>query len=121
MLARKLANLGAVAMIAVGIGGALYPKEFSRGYGLDADSENAATYVQAAGARDIALGIILLRASLHGKNKALRTALLCGALVAGSDLLLVGTRTRDPGKVAIHATGVTGILFVWLLAKFRES
>jgi hypothetical protein len=120
MLARRLANLGAAAMIAIGVGGIVYPKESARGYGIPADDDAGATYVRAAALRDVALGLILLRASLQGKKKALRTVLACTALVAGGDTLVVGALTRDPAKMAIHAIGLSGIAVVWLLAAFGE-
>jgi hypothetical protein len=121
MLARKLATLGAAGMIAIGIAGVIAPQRSARGYGIESEDANALAYVRAAAARDVAIGLVLLRASRKGGKKAFRTALACAALVPLADMTLVAVNTGDPRRLAVHAAGLAGIAAVWALATFGES
>ena len=95
------------AIIATGALGLAYPREAGRGFGIPAEDDAAVAYVRAVGARDVAIGAILLAASLRRKHKALRIAAAAGCAVSLSDFIT----TRRP----IHAAGAAFFAVLALL------
>lgn len=103
-------------MIAVGVAGAIAPKECARGYGIACEDDDTIAYVRAAAVRDAAIGLILMRAARKGGTKALRAALACAALVPLADMTIVATSSNDPRRLTLHAVGLAGIAAVWAMA-----
>lgn len=121
MLARNLATLGALGMIAVGTTGIVAPDAAARGYGIQPNDDGAIAYVRAAAARDVAIGAVLLRSAISGGRKGLRATLACAALIPLADLAIVAAKGGDPRRLLLHAAGLAGIATVWALATVGES
>ena len=107
-LLRTVAACAAGAgIIATGAVAIAYPREAARGFGVPAEDASALAYVRAAGARDAAIGAILVAASLRRKRKMLRITALAGCAISISDFAL----TRRP----IHAAGAAFFAVLALL------
>jgi hypothetical protein len=110
MYGRLLTVLGAVSVLGIGGAALLWPRQATRSYGIAKDGRNALAYVRATAARDLAMGAFVLWAALAGDRRAVEAGLGACALAPLADFLIVAERRGAVPQLAIHASGVAGIL-----------
>ncbi len=87
----RLVKLSALAFVAIGLGALSAPRSSSRGYGLPAGDATSLGYVRALGARDLALGLVLL--SLPDEPRVLARSVASCTVVAAADLLIIAAKS----------------------------
>jgi hypothetical protein len=85
--AHVLADLAGAGLIVVGTLGIVLPGALAQSFGLPVDEQHALGFVRAAGVRDVALGAIVLTASLTAAVTVLFVAIAAGLLVSISDFV----------------------------------
>ena len=102
----------AAGLCAIGAACFVAPAAAVRAYGLPLAGDADRWLVSAAGARDLALGLFLLGASLRRERAALRLMLLCGAIVPIADATIVATHAGlgNPPPLALHVGGALFML-----------
>ena len=120
MIGMILALLGAIAFIAIGIAALVAPKTSSEQYGLPSTEPYALSLVRALGARDLALGLILLGLVLGKAHFAILLTLTFSAVIAIIDALIVNReRGADARKsVFTHTIGALGCIAASLAIQF---
>ena len=106
-----LALLAAIGFLAIG-GAALFnPAELSHLYGTYVHEPNGRAFVRAAGARDIAFGVLLAVFSF-GDAHALVATLLAGAAIAAADFIIVlrANRRFERGPLLGHLAGLISLV-----------
>jgi hypothetical protein len=114
-----VAALGGLAFFMIGIGALLAPGLSSEQYGLPVTDRAALALVRAVGARDLALGIIILLL-LAGRNRgALELVLGVSILAALGDAAAVSAGRGDAGprQLGVHAGGAAALLVAWSLVR----
>jgi hypothetical protein len=114
-----LSALVALGFLALGAGAAVRPRALAAGYGVPADDGPQLAYVRAVGARDAALGLLVLSFLATRSRAPLRAVLGVSALVAASDFALVyGARGKAASpNLAIHGGGFAGLVAAWQLMR----
>lgn len=106
-----LALLAAFGFLAIG-GAALFnPAVLSHLYGTYVHEPNGRAFVRAAGARDIAFGVLLAVFSF-GDAHALVATLLAGAAIAAADFIIVlrANRRFERGPLLGHLAGLISLV-----------
>lgn len=83
-----LADIAAGGLIAVGILGIAAPLPLAASFGLPLRDRSAAGFVRALAARDLALGAVVLAASLRGEGIVLLIAIAAGLLISLGDFAI---------------------------------
>jgi len=106
MIGSFLARAGGAALCAVGVGGLLAPEVLAKNYGIPATTPEAHAYVRATAARDLVLGLLILRFSARGERGAVAATLAISTIAALTD----GINAAGTPSVAIHAGGAVALL-----------
>jgi peptidoglycan/LPS O-acetylase OafA/YrhL len=106
MIGSFLARSGGAAFCAIGVGGMLAPEALGKNYGVPATTPEARAYVRATAARDLILGLLILRFSARGQRDALATTLALSTIAALAD----GFNAAGTPSVALHAGGAVALL-----------
>jgi hypothetical protein len=117
MIARQLAGVGAVCVLGIGAAALVWPKRSTSTYGIPADDADTLAYVRAAAARDLVMGTFILWAALADDRKAMETGLAACIIAPAADLILARSRRGTIPQLAIHGSGVVGVLAVWALLR----
>jgi Domain of unknown function (DUF4267) len=117
MIARPLAGVGAVCVLGIGAAALVWPQRSTSTYGIPADDEDTLAYVRAAAARDLVMGLFILRAALADDRKAMEAGLAACIIAPAADLILARERRGNIPQLAIHGAGVVGIFAVWALVR----
>jgi len=110
MFGRLLTVLGALSVLGIGGVALVWPRQATRTYGIPKDGPNALAYVRATAARDLVMGAFVLWAALADDRRAVEAGLTVCALAPLADFLIVAERKGAVPQLAIHASGVAGIL-----------
>ena len=105
-----LALLAAIGFLAIGAAALFNPAVLSHLYGTYVHEPNGRAFVRAAGARDIAFGVLLAVFSF-GDAHALVATLLAGAAIAAADFLIVlrANRRFERGPLLGHLAGLISL------------
>jgi len=106
MIGSFLARGGGAAFCAIGVGGLLSPGTLGKNYGVPAETPEARAYVRATAARDLVLGLLILRFDARGERGALAATLAVSTIAALAD----GVNAAGTPSVAIHAGGAVALL-----------
>jgi hypothetical protein len=106
MIGSFLARAGGAAFCAIGVGGLLAPEALGKNYGVPATTPEAQAYVRATAARDLILGLLILRLSARGERSALTATLVVSTIAAVTD----GVNASGTPSVALHAGGAVALL-----------
>jgi hypothetical protein len=106
MIGSFLARCGGFALCAIGVGGLVSPETLGKNYGVSAAAPEAQAYVRATAARDLILGLLILRFSARGERDALAATLAVSTIAAVTD----GFNAAGTPSVAIHAGGAIALL-----------
>lgn len=97
-----------LGLIAIGTFGALAPRAASRLFGLPTERGATASWVTAAGVRDVALGFALLFAYLHGPRALVGEICLAMTVIPLSDAWITHRSGAHLHALA-HLTGALAI------------
>jgi len=106
MIGSFLARAGGAAFCAIGAGGLLAPEALGKNYGVPATTPEAQAYVRATAARDLVLGLLILRFSQRGERGALAATLAVSTIAALTD----AANAAGTPNVALHAGGAVALL-----------
>jgi peptidoglycan/LPS O-acetylase OafA/YrhL len=106
MIGTFLSRAGGAAFCAIGVGGLLSPEALGTNYGVSAASPEAQAYVRATAARDLVLGLLILRFSVRGERDALTATLAVSTIAALTDAV----NAAGTPSVALHAGGAVALL-----------
>lgn len=106
-----LVSIVTLMIIAIGLGYSFAPAKMAPGFGFTTVPENADSFFNLKGVRDIASGLIALALMLYGDNHALGWAVLAASFIAFGDMATV---LRHHGKkaTAFGVHGLTGAVMV---------
>lgn len=112
-LARAMALLMALAIIAIGTRHIASPTTATLGFGapLPASGANAAWWLRLKGARDIGAGLTVLALMAWGAPRGVGIILLVGAIVPVGDMLSI-LAARGSTKTAFGVHALTAVLMV---------
>ena len=121
---RRLVAILGVALIVIGIAALVAPGFAAAHYGIDATTSSGLVFVRAAGARDIAIGGILLGLfAFQSETRMLGIAVLIATLVPILDTLSVlqASGLHSPALV-LHAGSILpllilGVALIWARPK----
>jgi hypothetical protein len=99
--------------LGIGASALVWTQKATRTYGIPSDDLDAQAYVRAVAARDLVMGLIVLKLSSGSSLDALKAALLSCAVAPIADFVLAKQRRGNIPQLAIHASGVVGIATVW--------
>ena len=120
-LGTVLSTAAAIGFILIGVFAIAQPAILSHLFGLYVHERNGRGFVQATGARDLAIGMMLL-IFIFRVSSAVTPTLAVGALLALCDLLIVwrgnGGFTRH---VIFHAFGVVFLLAIAMIVGISTS
>ena len=116
-LGRSLTALGAVAVLGIGTGALIWPRQSTRTYGIPDDAPSTHAYVRATAARDLVMGAFVLWAAAANDRGAMLAGLLACSVAPAADLLLALRRSGAVPQLAIHAAGVGGVLGTWAVLR----
>ena len=111
-----LADVAGAGLLAVGALGVVFPSPLAQSFGMPLNDTASAVFVRATGVRDVALGAVLLAASLRGAGEVLLVAVIACLVISLADFanaFLSGDRTLHRQHV-VHIGG--GALFAAILA-----
>lgn len=80
-----IADVAGAGLLAVGALGVLFPAPLAQSFGVPLKDDAAAVFVRATGVRDIAIGAVLLAASLRGAGIVLLVAAIACLFVSLAD------------------------------------
>lgn len=122
-LAIILCILASIGLLAVGAAALAGPAHLSQSYGLPVTDERGLGFVRATGARDLALGGILLASALLGDLLQLTIVAGAGLLLSLADFLIVyaGAHGRIHRQHLTHVGAAAGfaVIIAVLLAALR--
>lgn len=111
-----LADVAGAGLLAVGALGILFPAPLAQSFGTPLNDKASAVFVRATGVRDLALGAVLLAASLRGAGEVLLIAVIACLVISLADFL----NTFLSGDRALHRQHIVHIggaaLFAAILA-----
>ncbi len=93
-------------MCAIGAGGLLVPEALGKNYGVPATTPEAQAYVRATAARDVVLGVLILRFSARNDRDALAATLAVSTIAALAD----AANAAGKPNIVIHAGGAIALL-----------
>jgi len=116
-LAHTLSAFAGAAFIFIGAFALVMPGRLSRGYGVPITGRGALAFVRATGARDVALGIILLAATAANAEWLLRVIVATGCIVALGDFALAydGAGRQIRLQQVTHLAGAIAFAIILLL------
>jgi peptidoglycan/LPS O-acetylase OafA/YrhL len=106
MIGTFLARAGGAAFCAIGAGGLVAPAALGTNYGVPATTPEAQAYVRATAARDLVLGLVILRFSLRGERGPLAATLAISTMAALAD----AANAAGKPNVLLHAVGAVALL-----------
>jgi hypothetical protein len=118
---RLLTALGAVAVLGIGTGALIWPKASTRTYGIPDDAPGTHAYVRATAARDLVMGAFVLWAAFADDRPAMKAGLLACSLAPLADFVLAFERSGPVPQLAIHASGVAGVLGAWAVLRGEDA
>ncbi|HKU66556.1 MAG TPA: DUF4267 domain-containing protein [Candidatus Baltobacteraceae bacterium] len=80
-----LADVAGAGLLAVGALGVAFPSPLAHSFGVPLRDKSAVVFVRATGVRDVALGAVLLAASLRGAGDVLLVAVIAGLAISLAD------------------------------------
>ena len=116
-LGRALSAFAGGAFVLIGAFAIALPAQLARGYGIPVSGRDALSFVRATGARDAALGIILLAATVSGTEPLLRVVVATGCAVALADFALAygGAGRQLRPQHLTHLAGAIAFAVIFLL------
>jgi uncharacterized protein DUF4267 len=111
-----LADVAAAGLLAVGALGVIFPAPLAHSFGMPLSDKSAVVFVRATGVRDIALGALLLAASLRGAGIVLLVGIVACLAISLADFanaFFAGDRVLHRQHV-VHIGGAA--LFAAILA-----
>lgn len=117
MIVSALSWCAVAGLLGLGTLSLPFPALLSRAYGVAAEDPVALLYVQATGARDLVLGLVLAWALASGLTAAAGAVMLSLALLAAIDLTLASRRGAPLPARLFHGGGgaLLAVLGVWSL------
>ncbi len=114
-LAHYVAPFMGLVTLMIGVGAVIRPKQMAVKFGIAA-SESALPYVVSTGIRDVFIGLTVLILFYLSEWQALGAVILCIALVAISDFLVV-RKHGDRRTSLVHLAGAVAVTAygLWLL------
>ncbi len=110
MIGLALARFMAAALCTVGAGAILAPRTSARIYGFTTTDPAALAFVRAAGARDVALGLLIAVTSRLERREAVTAAVGAGVIVAAADVVIAaGGKPRARSSLGVHASGAVAL------------
>ena len=106
-----LTAIVALGIIYVGLNYLFAPKKFAAGFGFNEVPENAETFLNIKGGRDIGAGLVPLALVIYGDPHALGWAFLAAAVWPLFDMLIV-LRHRGKKAIALGVHGLTAVVMV---------
>lgn len=82
-----LADVAAAGLLAVGALGVAFPAPLAQSFGVPLNDRSAVVFVRATGVRDLALGAVLLAASLRGAGDVLLVGILACLAISIADFV----------------------------------
>jgi hypothetical protein len=116
-----LADVAGAGLLAVGALGVAFPTPLAHSFGVPLGDRSAVVFVRATGVRDIALGAVLLAASLRGSGGVLLVAVIACLAISLADFanaFFGGDRVLHRQHV-VHVGGAA--LFAAILALLLQS
>ncbi len=80
-----LADIAGAGLLAVGALGVIFPAPLAQSFGMPLEDRAAAVFVRATGVRDLALGAVVLAASLRGAGGVLLVAVIACLAISLAD------------------------------------
>jgi hypothetical protein len=105
MLGLAIAALMGLALIGIGAGALVAPRLASQQFGIVLEDPRALAFIRALGARDLAIGILLLLLAGAGRRELLAWAMAASALIALVDYAVVSAAGAGRTARALHAIG----------------
>jgi hypothetical protein len=118
---RFFAALGSVAVLGIGTGAWTWPQHSTRGYGIPNDDPDTHAYVRAVAARDLVMGGFVLWSAIANDRAAMKAGLLVCALAPFADFVLAHDRRGAIPQLAIHGSGMLGVLATWVLLSLEDA
>ncbi|MFB9689973.1 DUF4267 domain-containing protein [Amycolatopsis plumensis] len=106
-----LTAIVALGIIYIGLNYLFAPKKIAAGFGFNEVPENAETFLNVKGGRDIGAGLIPLALMIYGDAHALGWVMLTAAIWPVFDMLLI-LRHRGKKAIAFGVHGVTAAVMV---------
>jgi hypothetical protein len=119
-LGRLLTGLGSFAVLGIGAGALAFPAASTRTYGIITDDLDTHAYIRAIAARDLVMGAFCLWATIANDRKAMEAALLTCTLAPIADFAAAYERRGWIPQLAIHGSGVAGILVAWWILRTED-
>jgi hypothetical protein len=109
---RLLPVMTGLVFVGAGIAAMTYRKKGAAVFGLPTEDTTALAFAGAAGARDLAIGFMLLLAPQYG-----RRLLLSSSVISVCDFMNVLMTADDPplASLGIHASGTAGLFVLALM------
>lgn len=120
-LGRLLTGLGSLAVLGIGTCALTLPAASTRTYGIISDDLDTHAYIRAIAARDLAMGGFCLWAALANDRKAMEAGLLVCTLAPIADFAAAHHRRGWIPQLAIHGSGVIGILATWWILHTEDA
>jgi hypothetical protein len=80
-----LADVAGGGLVAVGALGVAFPAPLAQSFGMPLQDKSAVVFVRATGVRDVAIGAVLLAASLLGAAAVLLVAVIASLVISLAD------------------------------------
>jgi hypothetical protein len=115
-VALKFCYLAALGLVGVGALALFSPRRLSRSYGVEVRDRASLVWVRAAGARDIAFGLILAFIAFHQEFEEILFLCILGFVLAIVDFLLAVTFAhRFRSEHVGHLGGAVAFLVIIVL------
>jgi hypothetical protein len=117
MIGRVLSGIIIVALVSIGVGGLIAPRNAAVQYGIAVDDPRALGFIRAMAVRDLVIGGLLGLMALAQERDLLGWGMGLTAVIAVVDLGVVTAAGRRMPRTpiararALHATGAIGLLF----------
>jgi len=106
-----LTAIVALGIIYIGLNYLFAPAKLAAGFGFNEVPENAETFLNVKGGRDIGAGLVPLALVIYGDAHALGWVMLTAALWPVFDMLLI-LRHRGKKAIAFGVHGLTAVVMV---------
>jgi hypothetical protein len=116
-----LADLAAAGLLAVGVLGILFPAPLAHSFGMPLQDESTTVFVRATAVRDVALGAVLLAASVRGSREVLLVAIGACLVISLADFAnaFYGSGRALHRQHVVHIGGAA--LFAVILALLAKG
>ena len=118
---RFFAGLGSLAVLGIGAGALTWPDKSTRTYGIPNDDPDTHAYVRAVAARDLVMGAFVLWAACADDRPAMKAGLFLCTLAPLADFVLARDRRGMIPQLAIHGSGVLGVLATWAILVAEDA